>query len=110
MATALLIGLWLLSMFIGRSLVLGHRSYGLREVLSWLLARKCGDIDIAIDVYEVSNALDSNKVNLAEFSLIIDECRFLLRQILNASLRWVRRRANRVAHFAAGELYYMVAP
>ncbi|XP_074378327.1 uncharacterized protein LOC141719860 [Apium graveolens] len=76
---------------------------GVREALSWVKERGWQVVDLETDCLALIQAIRCSTINLSYLGRVVDECRSLLlllkeRQI---TLNFVKRSANKVAHFLA---------
>lgn len=76
---------------------------GIREALSWVKAQQGSGVTIETDSLVCVQAIRSSSVNLSYLGRMVEDCRNLLVELKDreVSLRFVRRSANKVAHFIA---------
>ncbi|KAM6553480.1 hypothetical protein CsatB_014242 [Cannabis sativa] len=74
---------------------------GIKEALSWLKDKGWNKVDMETDSMVTVQAIFSNQIMSSTFGLVIRDCKSLLSALNNVSIRFVRRSANRVAHFVA---------
>ncbi|CAI9782599.1 unnamed protein product [Fraxinus pennsylvanica] len=74
---------------------------GVREALSWIKAKFPEVQTIEMDALLVYNALLNDEEDNSYFGILIDECRFLAKELSNLKFSWVRRSTNQVAHTLA---------
>ncbi|XP_060965211.1 uncharacterized protein LOC133034187 [Cannabis sativa] len=70
-----------------------------KEALSWLKGKGWSKVKVETDSMVSVQAIFSKQQMTSIFGLIIDDYKFLLSSLQNVSLRFIRRSANRVAHF-----------
>lgn len=80
---------------------------GVREALSWIKEEQIRDVLVETDCLVVVQAIRSSGVPLSYFGRIVGECRTLLSELKgrNVMVRFVKRSANKVAHFLAKSTY-----
>lgn len=78
---------------------------GLKEALSWIKAKRWGEVVIETDCYVVVQAICSSIKMLSPFGMIIKECKSLFSSLSDKTLLFVYRSANRVAHSLARVAY-----
>ncbi|XP_060966562.1 uncharacterized protein LOC133034985 [Cannabis sativa] len=74
---------------------------GVKEALSWLKAKGWSTIEVETDSLLTVQAIFSKQQISYVFGLITNDCKILLSSSPNASLRFIKRSAYRVAHFVA---------
>lgn len=80
---------------------------GMWEVLSWIKRCQWNHVMVESDCIVLVQALRSNVIMLSDFGRIIDDCRMLLKQLLNISVYFVKHSANMVANeFARASILY----
>ncbi|KAM6550952.1 hypothetical protein CsatB_000760 [Cannabis sativa] len=72
---------------------------GIKEALSWLKDKEWNKVDIETDSMVTVQAIFSNQIMSSTFGLIVSDCKSLLSVLNNVSICFIRRSANRVAHF-----------
>jgi ribonuclease HI len=73
----------------------------IREALSWIKERNMSNVIIESDSQLCVTACNSSGENLSLFGLFILDCKSLLKDIANSSVRFARRSANSVDHLLA---------
>ncbi|CAH9142860.1 unnamed protein product [Cuscuta epithymum] len=73
---------------------------GVREALSWLKENRWDCVDIESDASQVVSAI-YNGGGVAQFGLIVEDVRDLMKDFNSISIAFIRRSANRVAHTLA---------
>ncbi|XP_060965673.1 uncharacterized protein LOC115711034 [Cannabis sativa] len=74
---------------------------GIREALSWLKNHNYSHATVESDSLVCVAAIRSNEKLNSGFGFIVEECKLILRSLLNVTLCFVKRSANRAAHFIA---------
>uniref|UniRef100_A0A803R596 Reverse transcriptase zinc-binding domain-containing protein n=1 Tax=Cannabis sativa TaxID=3483 RepID=A0A803R596_CANSA len=74
---------------------------GIREALSWLKNHNYSHAVVESDSLVCVDAIRSNVKLNSGFGYIVEECKLILRSLLNVTLCFVKRSANRAAHFIA---------
>ncbi|KAM6565866.1 hypothetical protein CsatA_024994 [Cannabis sativa] len=74
---------------------------GIREALSWLKDRPFSQAVIETDSLVCADAIRSAEAFVSAFGLLVDECKNSLNCLSNVSIVFVKRSANRAAHFVA---------
>ncbi|KAF4372183.1 hypothetical protein G4B88_016239 [Cannabis sativa] len=74
---------------------------GIREALSWLKDHSYSQATIETDSLVCVEAIRSAATFVSAFGLVVDECKNSLKSLLNVTIVFVKRFANRVAHFVA---------
>uniref|UniRef100_A0A803P6E9 Reverse transcriptase zinc-binding domain-containing protein n=1 Tax=Cannabis sativa TaxID=3483 RepID=A0A803P6E9_CANSA len=74
---------------------------GIREALSWLKNHNYSHATVESDSLVCVAAIRSNEKLKSGFGFIVEECKLILRSLLNVTLCFVKRSANRAAHFIA---------
>ncbi|KAL2493724.1 uncharacterized protein Fot_37481 [Forsythia ovata] len=74
---------------------------GVREALYWIKSKFPEVRTIEMDTLLVHSALHNDGGDNSYFGILIEECRFLARDLPNLKFNWVRRSANQVAHTLA---------
>lgn len=80
---------------------------GIREALSWVKETGKADVVVESDCLYVVQAIRSSFVCYSYLGRVIEECRNILASLLhkNIMFRFVKRSANRVAHYLARYSY-----
>uniref|UniRef100_A0A803NRL8 RNase H type-1 domain-containing protein n=1 Tax=Cannabis sativa TaxID=3483 RepID=A0A803NRL8_CANSA len=80
---------------------------GVKEALSWIKLRDWQQVLVEADCMGVVQALRSSLDMVSLFGCVINDCNKLLFELRNASVFFVKRSANKVAHaFAKASLFY----
>ncbi|KAM6567737.1 hypothetical protein CsatA_026865 [Cannabis sativa] len=74
---------------------------GIKEALSWVKRKGIQDVVIESDSLLLIQALDSSIRMPSLFGLMVVECQTLLLSLVNVKICFVKRSANRVAHYVA---------
>ncbi|XP_060970037.1 uncharacterized protein LOC133037192 [Cannabis sativa] len=74
---------------------------GIREALSWLKNHNFSHATVESDSLVCVAAIRSNEKLNSGFGFIVEECKLILRSLLNVTLCFVNRSANRAAHYIA---------
>ncbi|XP_060967364.1 uncharacterized protein LOC133035537 [Cannabis sativa] len=74
---------------------------GIREVLSWLKDRGFTDAAVETDSLVCVEAIRHTASFNSGFGLVVEDCKILLKNLSHVSLFFVKRSANRAAHFVA---------
>ncbi|KAM6600830.1 hypothetical protein CsatA_020439 [Cannabis sativa] len=80
---------------------------GIREVLSWLKNNPFQSAVIETDSLVCAAAIRSAETLISAFGLVVDECKNSFNSLSNVSLVFVKRSANRAAHFIARHSVYL---
>ncbi|XP_063942429.1 uncharacterized protein LOC135150218 [Daucus carota subsp. sativus] len=80
---------------------------GIWEALSWIKTRKLSNVDVEADSLELVQWIRSSYTSLSYVGRMVDKCKNLLAGMSsqNVMLRFVKRSANRVAHYLARYSY-----
>ncbi|XP_074355893.1 uncharacterized protein LOC141695553 [Apium graveolens] len=81
--------------------VLEAEALGVLEALSWLHTLPDMKVLVESDSLNVVNAILADMEYQVEVGHVIEACRSLLGELVNVSVRFVRRQANKVAHLMA---------
>lgn len=79
------------------------RRVGLELVVDWGLIK----IDIESDVLQIISAVEESLTNLSPMGPIIDDTKFLMSMVAEASVAQIRRHANSVTHCLARFVLYV---
>ncbi|XP_060965301.1 uncharacterized protein LOC133034265 [Cannabis sativa] len=74
---------------------------GIREALSWLKNHTYTQAILEIDSLVCVKAIQSVEIFASTFGLVVEDCKNILKNLLNVSVFFVEHFANRVAHFVA---------
>ncbi|XP_030477881.1 uncharacterized protein LOC115694919 [Cannabis sativa] len=74
---------------------------GIKEALSWIKAKNWSHVVIETDILVVVQAVRSSQTLGSTFGLIIQDYRLALLSLPNVHLYFVKRSANRAAHYVA---------
>uniref|UniRef100_A0A803Q660 Reverse transcriptase n=1 Tax=Cannabis sativa TaxID=3483 RepID=A0A803Q660_CANSA len=74
---------------------------GIKEALSWIKDKGWSTIEVETDSLLTIQAVFSQQQMTSVFGLITHDCKSCLSSLPNVSLRFVKRSANKVAHFMA---------
>ncbi|XP_030497610.2 uncharacterized protein LOC115713269 [Cannabis sativa] len=74
---------------------------GIREVLSWLKNHGYTCAEVETDSLVCVEAIRHTASYNSDFGLVVEDCKTLLKSLLNVSLFFVKRSANRAAYFVA---------
>uniref|UniRef100_A0A803QQ60 RNase H type-1 domain-containing protein n=1 Tax=Cannabis sativa TaxID=3483 RepID=A0A803QQ60_CANSA len=74
---------------------------GIKEALSWIKTNNWKGVMIESDNMLAVQASHSTQPMTSVFGQVVSDCRNLLSSLSNVSLRFVRRSANRAAHFVS---------
>ncbi|KAM6542430.1 hypothetical protein CsatB_006877 [Cannabis sativa] len=74
---------------------------GIREALSWLKNNQFSMAIIETDSLVCAAAIRSAETFASAFGLVVDECKNSFKSLSNVSIVFVKRSANRAAHFVA---------
>uniref|UniRef100_A0A803QR46 Uncharacterized protein n=1 Tax=Cannabis sativa TaxID=3483 RepID=A0A803QR46_CANSA len=74
---------------------------GVKEALSWLKDKGWNAVEVETDSLLTVQAVFSHQQMTSVFGMITHDCKTLLSSLPNVSLRFVKRSANKVAHFVA---------
>ncbi|XP_065861213.1 uncharacterized protein [Euphorbia lathyris] len=77
----------------------------LRTSLIWLASLRYTHVEFESDAKLVIDAILSNKKDISEFGMLINDCRVVLRSNPTFSVSYVSRLANRAAHSVARQAY-----
>uniref|UniRef100_A0A803PZF8 RNase H type-1 domain-containing protein n=1 Tax=Cannabis sativa TaxID=3483 RepID=A0A803PZF8_CANSA len=79
---------------------------GVKKALSWLKGKSWNMVEVETDSLLTVQAIFSNQQVSSVFGLITNDCKILLSFLPNTSLRFIRRSANKVAHFVVRRSYF----
>ncbi|XP_062103848.1 uncharacterized protein LOC133814961 [Humulus lupulus] len=85
----------------GRVKPLEAEALGLKEALSWIKRKEWRPVVLETDCLNVVHAVRSEVDMVSTFGLIIRDCKSLLNDLCNVDLFFVKRSANKVAHYIA---------
>lgn len=76
---------------------------GIREALSWVKSKDWQLVDVETDCIGAVQAIRCSSINFSYLGRVVDDCRRLIAdlRLRNVTLKFVRRSANKVAHFLA---------
>ncbi|KAM6570094.1 hypothetical protein CsatB_018079 [Cannabis sativa] len=74
---------------------------GIKEALSWIKANHWKGVTIESVSMLAVQAIHSTQLMTYVFGLVVNDCRILLSSLSDVYLRFVRRSANRAAHYVA---------
>uniref|UniRef100_A0A803QMV6 RNase H type-1 domain-containing protein n=1 Tax=Cannabis sativa TaxID=3483 RepID=A0A803QMV6_CANSA len=74
---------------------------GIREALSWLKDHEYTRAEVETDSLVCVEAIRSTTSFTSSFELIVEDCKTILKSLINVSIFFVKRSANRVAYFVA---------
>uniref|UniRef100_A0A803PT91 RNase H type-1 domain-containing protein n=1 Tax=Cannabis sativa TaxID=3483 RepID=A0A803PT91_CANSA len=77
------------------------KALGIKEALSWIKAKNWNHVVIETDSLVTVQAIRSTQSMGSTFGLIIQDCRVALLSLPNVHLYFVKRSANRAAHYVA---------
>lgn len=80
---------------------------GIREVLTWIKDKQWSGVWVESDCLVAVQAIKGSCKMLSTFGLIVEDCRFLLSELPNVYLGYVKRSANSAAHCIARASYYL---
>lgn len=80
---------------------------GFKEALSWIKMKQWQRVVLETDCINVIQAVRSPTVLASTIGLIIEDCKKLVHDIANAEYYFVKRSANRVAHWLARQSCFM---
>ncbi|XP_074342605.1 uncharacterized protein LOC141680216 [Apium graveolens] len=80
---------------------------GIREALSWIKTTRQQNVEVETDSLQIVQWIRSSYNSLSYVGRLVSECKELLAELhsQNVMLRFVKRSANRVAHFLARHSY-----
>ncbi|XP_074356451.1 uncharacterized protein LOC141696148 [Apium graveolens] len=80
---------------------------GIREALSWIKTARQQNVEVETDSLQIVQWIRSSYNSLSYVGRLLSECKELLAELhsQNVMLRFVKRSANRVAHFLARHSY-----
>ena len=80
---------------------------GVKEALSWIKESHLSNVSVETDCLAVVQAIRSRGATLSYFGRIINECKSLLSVLedRNVDVKFVKRSANKVAHFLVKSTY-----
>ncbi|KAL8155720.1 hypothetical protein AgCh_000936 [Apium graveolens] len=80
---------------------------GIREALSWIKTARQQNVEVETDSLQIVQWIRSSYNSLSYVGRLVSECKELLAELhsQNVMLRFVKRSANRVAHFLARHSY-----
>ncbi|XP_060959245.1 uncharacterized protein LOC115703661 [Cannabis sativa] len=76
-------------------------SIGIREALSWLKNNAYTRATIESDSLVCVEAIRSEESLVSVFGLVVEDCKNILKDLVNVSISFVKRSANCAAHFVA---------
>ncbi|XP_060969607.1 uncharacterized protein LOC133036861 [Cannabis sativa] len=74
---------------------------GIREAISWLKDHASTRAIIETDSLVCVEAIRSEETLASAFELVVDDCKNILKNLFNVSILFVKRSANRAAHYVA---------
>uniref|UniRef100_A0A803PT87 RNase H type-1 domain-containing protein n=1 Tax=Cannabis sativa TaxID=3483 RepID=A0A803PT87_CANSA len=74
---------------------------GIREALGWLKNHGYTRAEVETDSLVCVEAIRSRASFTSGFGLIVEDCKTILKSLINVSIFFVKRSANRAAHFVA---------
>ncbi|KAM6584107.1 hypothetical protein CsatB_011109 [Cannabis sativa] len=80
---------------------------GIKEALSWIKDKSWGRIVLESDCLLAVQAIHTNVALPSTFGMLVQDCQHLLSQMSHVSLCFVKRSANKAAHFLARNSCYL---
>ncbi|XP_030502854.2 uncharacterized protein LOC115718027 [Cannabis sativa] len=74
---------------------------GIKEALSWIKTKNWDHVVVETDSLVTVQAIRSSQIMGSTFGLVIQDCRSALLSLPNVNLYFVKRSANRAAHYVA---------
>uniref|UniRef100_A0A803PKP8 Reverse transcriptase domain-containing protein n=1 Tax=Cannabis sativa TaxID=3483 RepID=A0A803PKP8_CANSA len=74
---------------------------GIKEALSWIKNKRWSDLVLETDCLNVVHDFNSNKPMISPYGFVIKDCKAILEHLVNVSIVFVKRSANKVAHALA---------
>ncbi|XP_060964543.1 uncharacterized protein LOC115704339 [Cannabis sativa] len=80
---------------------------GIKEALSWIKGKTWSKVVIESDCLVAVQAIHTKVVLPSLFGMLVQDCQYLLSQLSHVQLCFVKRSANKVAHFLARSSCYL---
>uniref|UniRef100_A0A803Q666 Reverse transcriptase n=1 Tax=Cannabis sativa TaxID=3483 RepID=A0A803Q666_CANSA len=80
---------------------------GVKEVFSWIKTNHLTDVEVETDSLVVVQAIKGSVQMPSQFGFLVQDCRFLLSELHNVFISFVKRSANRAAHCIARKSCFM---
>ncbi|KAM6545503.1 hypothetical protein CsatB_026239 [Cannabis sativa] len=81
-------------------------SYGIKEALSWIKGKGWNDVLVETDCLVAIQGINSNLQLPSAFGLLVRDCKKLISELGNISIKFVKRSANKAAHYLARSACY----
>uniref|UniRef100_A0A803PRY9 RNase H type-1 domain-containing protein n=1 Tax=Cannabis sativa TaxID=3483 RepID=A0A803PRY9_CANSA len=75
--------------------------FGIKEALSWIKFNNWQEVTLETDCLVAVQAISSGVNMPSSFGLLVEECRQVLCDLVFTNIQFVRRSANKAAHFLA---------
>uniref|UniRef100_A0A803PWA8 Uncharacterized protein n=1 Tax=Cannabis sativa TaxID=3483 RepID=A0A803PWA8_CANSA len=80
---------------------------GIKEALSWIKTKSWNSVEVETDCLMAVQAINNNMFLPSTFGMLVHDCQHLLSELSYVTLSFVKRSANKAAHFLARSSYYM---